>query len=661
MRKKSKQKFPKQKGNFLKGKKSLKQSKQNFAKFIEGIICGTSKGFAFFRSNDLPDLFIPERYTKGAIEGDKVAVRVLSLEGEKGEAKVEKILMRANHTLVGLLIKTKNEFLVKPDNNKISKFIKIEKRHLLNAEVGQKVVCKLLYQPENVKERILGEIIEVLGDPEANEVMELSIMREYHIYETYPQEVIAQAQLLEKKGVTDKDKRNRKDLTKQEIFTIDGADAKDLDDAVSLTMLENGNYCLGVHIADVGHYVTKDSVIDKEAFMRGTSVYFPTMTFAMLPKSLSNGICSLSENVERLTLSVEIEIDKNGDVKNHKIFESYIKSVSRLTYDEVYQVLIGKDDNKLKASKHKQTLLKMLELSNIIKKKRQLLGELDFDIAECEFVIENDIVTQVKKRERNDAHKLIENFMIMANQVIAEQFCLNNVPFAYRVHEKPTKEKVEGVVSYLEGIGLTVPQVPDDITTQYYSSLIQSVEDTNIKESLNKVILRSMQKAKYAPQCLGHFGLGLTYYCHFTSPIRRYPDLTIHRIIKDSLKNKSFDENLKEFVFEACEQSSLKERNADEAERAVDDLKKAQYMVNHIGEEYEGVVSSVTNFGLFVELENGIEGLIRVENLPENNYLFFEKSLKLKGQNTCYSLGDKIKIRVLASNIYERKIEFGIV
>ena len=659
MKNKNKKKFSKQE-NFLKSKKNKKSSKNNFAQFVEGTICGTGRSFAFFQSASLPDLFIAERLTKGAIDGDKVIVKVLNLQDERGECKVEKIIERANTTLVGVLIKNKNDILLKPDNSKISKYIKIEKRNCKNAKIGEKVVCKLLYQPENTKDRFIGEVIEVLGDPEKNEVMELSIMREYHIYETYPKEVIEQANALEKKGIKPSDKKNRTDLTNQEIFTIDGADAKDLDDAVSLNILPNGNYCLGVHIADVGNYVLKDSIIDKEAFLRGTSVYFPTMTFAMLPKSLSNGICSLSEGVERLTLSVEIEIDLNGNVINHKVFESFIKSCSRLTYDEVFEVLNNKGSN-TKAYKHKQTLLKMLELSNILKKRRQQNGELDFDIAECEFVIENDEVIDVKKRQRNDAHKLIENFMVIANEVIAKEFCLKNIPFAYRVHEKPTKEKLEGVISYLEGIGVTTPDVPKDITTDYYSKLLKSVENTPIKESLNKVILRSMQKAKYSPECLGHFGLGLDYYCHFTSPIRRYPDLTIHRIIKNYLKDKQLDIDLKEFVYESCEQSSLKERNADEAERAVDDLKKAQYMVKHIGDEYEGIISSVTNFGIFVELENGIEGLVKTENLPEKNYLFFEKSYKLKGQKTCFSLGDRVKIKVIASNIYDRKVEFCLV
>lgn len=647
------------KGEVFKVDKSKKGRKSN-AQFVEGKICGTGRGFAFFRSQNLPDLYIAQNLTKGAIDGDSVLVRVLNLEGEKGEGKVEKILARANSTLVGTIINLKKELFLRPDNSKIGNYIKIEKKFTMSAKVGEKAVCKLIYQPENLKERFIGTIIEVLGDPDSNEVMELSIMRQYHIYQQYPAEVVVEADKLEKFGITADDKKNRLDLTDKEIFTIDGDDAKDFDDAVSLEILDNKNYYLGVHIADVGNYVKKDSIIDQEAFLRGTSVYFPTMTFAMLPESLSNGICSLCEGVDRLTLSVFMEIDADGNIKNHKICESFIKSSARLTYDEVYDVLCGKDIVS-KATKHKNTLMLMNKLSMILKQKRNINGELDFDIPECEFVIVDDEVVDVKKRERNDAHRLIENFMVLANEVVAKEYCLKNVPFAYRVHEKPTREKLEGVLDYLKGIGITVPALPDQITPLYYAELLKRVEDSPLKETLNKVILRSMQKAKYSPECLGHFGLGLQYYCHFTSPIRRYPDLTIHRIIKEHMKTKNVSSDLEDWVFESCEQSSLKERNADEAERAVDDLKKAQYMKNHIGEIFEGIISSVTNFGLFVELENKIEGLIKLESLPEQAYLFFEKSFKLKGQNTCFSLGDKVKIKVLSSNVYDRKIEFGLV
>lgn len=642
-------------------KKEIRQkkhtAKRNSAQYEQGKICGTGRGFAFFRSEKYPDIFIAEKFTKGAIDGDQVLVKIISFDGEKGECRVEKILQRANSTLVGVLIKLKKEIFFKADNAKIGKYIKIEKRNCMDAKVGDKVVCKILYQPENVRDRIIGAVVEVLGDPDKNEVQELSIVRQYNIFTQFPQQVLQEASKLEKNGIKECDKNGRVDLTNQEIFTIDGEDAKDFDDAVSLHVLDNGNYLLGVHIADVGNYVKKGTPLDEEAFARGTSVYFPTMVFAMLPEALSNGICSLQEDVERLTLSVEIELDKDANVKNHKIFESVIKSNSRLTYNQVYDVLTNNAENK--ASKHKATLILMDQLSKKIKQNRQKNGEIDFDIPECEFVMEGDKVVDVKKRERNDAHKLIENFMVLANEVVAKHYCDKNIPFAYRVHEKPTKEKLQGVVDYLRGIGINV-DVPDEITALYYTDVLKKFEGNPLKDTLNKLVLRSMQKAKYSPDCLGHFGLGLQYYCHFTSPIRRYPDLTIHRIIKDCLHEKKLPFDLKDFVYESCEQSSNKERNADEAERAVDDLKKAQYMKNHIGEVFEGVISSVTNFGFFVELENTIEGLVKIESLPEQKYLFFEKSFKLKGQKTCYSLGDKIKIKVISSNIYDRKIEFAL-
>lgn len=642
----------------LKKKEHYHKAKRNSAQYEQGKICGTGRGFAFFRLEKYPDIFIPEKYTKGALDGDEVTVKIISFDGERGECRVEKILNRVNSTLVGVLIKLKKEVFFKADNPKISKYIKIEKRNCMDAKIGQKVVCKILYQPENIRDRIVGAIVEVLGDPDSNEVQELSIVRQHNIFTQFPQQVLQQAENIEKIGITESDKIGRVDLTQKEIFTIDGEDAKDFDDAVSLEILDNGNYLLGVHIADVGNYVKKDSPLDEEAFARGTSVYFPTMVFPMLPEALSNGLCSLQENVERLTLSVQIELDKNANVKNYKIFESFIKSASRLTYTQVYQVLTSNIQNK--AAKHRKTIVLMNELSKKIKENRKKNGEIDFDIPECEFEFDGDKVVGVKKRERNDAHRLIENFMVLANEVVAKHFCQKNIPFAYRVHEKPTKEKLQDVVDYLRGIGINIT-VAEDITPLYYAEMIKKFEGNALKDSLSKVVLRSMQKAKYSPECLGHFGLGLQYYCHFTSPIRRYPDLTIHRIIKDYLHNKKFDFSLKEFVYEACQQSSDKERNADEAERDVDDLKKSQYMKNHIGEEFDGVISSVTNFGFFVELENTIEGLVKIESLPEQNYLFFEKSLKLKGQTTCYALGDKIKVKVVSSNVYERKIEFAPV
>lgn len=638
--------------------KQSKQKKSSKSKQYEAIFLGTGKNYNFCFCSDLnEDVFIPPKKSKGAIDGDRVLVKVIQTENNKKEAVVIKITKRSNSQIVGNVIKIKKDFFVVPDNTKITRYIKVEKRHLFGAKIDDKVVCKLTYQPENEKDRFLGQIVEILGESTNDETLELAILRSHHIYEKFPQEVISCAEKISVAGISKKELKNRLDLTDQTIFTIDGADAKDLDDAVSLKVLSNGNYELGVHIADVAEYVKKDSVLDKEAFLRGTSVYFPTMTFPMLPQSISNGICSLFENQIRLTLSVFMEINNEGEVVNHKICESYIKSLARLTYDEVYDAICGKVNEKTKNLK--DIFIKMNQLAKLLKKKRVECGELDFDIAEPYFEVdENGEVLSISKRERNDAHKLIESFMIICNETVAKEFANLKIPFAYRIHEAPTTEKLKNLINFLAGIGINCPPMPNIITPSYYKQILKLIEDNPLKESLNKMILRSLQKARYSNECLGHFGLALKYYCHFTSPIRRYPDLLIHRIIKQELSNKKFSKDLKEFVFEACEQSSQKERAADEAERDADDLKKVQYMKKFLGKEFEGIISSVTSFGFFVELENTVEGLVKLETLNDDNYLFFEKSLKLKGQKNCFSIGDKVTVIVANCNVFDRKVEF---
>lgn len=635
-----------------------KQNKQSGNKLLEGVISGTAKGFVFCSCQGISDdFFIPAEKTKGAIHGDKVLIKVLTQTEQSTLAQVVKIVQRANSVLVGQIYKQKGQTFFKPDNAKISRPIFLQKNATMGATEGEKVVCKLLYQPENIRDHFIGEIIEILGDPQDSGVLEKTILREYNIYETFPQQVLGQASKKASMPI-EQEKAKRLDLTNQEIFTIDGEDAKDFDDAISLSVLPNGNYYLGVHIADVGHYVPKNSALDQEAFLRGTSVYFPNMVFPMLPPSLSNGACSLSENQERLTLSVFIEIDKNGNFVNHKICESVIKSKARLTYTQVYQTLID-GENAGKADLFKNTLKQMNSLAKLLKAKRQQAGELDFDIAEPYFVFdEQNNIIEVKKRERNDAHRLIESFMIAANEVVAKEYFGKKMPFVYRVHEVPSTEKTQDLVHFLQSVSINPDAVPQVITPAYYASILKLVSGHELEHTINKVILRSLQKAKYSNKCIGHFGLALQFYCHFTSPIRRYPDLVIHRIIKDSLHGTRPSADLENFVFEASEQSSIKERNADEAERAVDDLKKAEYMKKHIGQEFEGIITSVTNFGFYVELENTIEGLVRVESLPKDTYLFFEKSLKLKGANHTFGLGDKVKIVVANANVFERKIDF---
>lgn len=626
--------------------------------YQKGKFLGNAKGFGFVQLGSAKgehDIFIPANKTCGAIDGDLVIVK-LAYDGSEGsEGEVVSIYKSVPH-LVGVVTKHGGNFFLEPDNNNIPFKIR-----LLNGQIKFNKNDRVVIEVRRNTKNLSGLVIEVLGQQDDIKSLELGIIREHELYETFPQDVIDASEKLPL-SVKPSQKKGRLDLTKEEIFTIDGLDAKDLDDAVSIKKTKNG-YELGVHIADVGEYVKHGSIIDQEAFNRATSVYFPTSVLPMLPVRLSNGICSLNENVERLTLSCIMQVDKDGKVLSHKICESVIKSVGRLNYDEVYKVLNGQKAD-AKHEKVKKSLLLMHELSKKLQENRKTLGSIDFEIGESEFIFdENGLAVGVKKRERNDAHRLIEDFMVLANETVAKDFCDKGVPFVYRVHEASRKEKLESVCEFIKGLGVRIPPIPDDITPEYYQKLIKLTEGNTYSETVNKVLLRSMQKAKYENKNLGHFGLALTYYCHFTSPIRRYPDLTIHRIIKEFLHKGKFTktryEELNEFTLESSLQSSVQERNADKAEREVDDLWKAYLMKDTIGQEFEGIITSVTNYGLFVELENSVEGLLRIEDLPQDGYLFFEKQLKLKGTKHTFTIGDKIRVIVQNANIFTRKVDFG--
>lgn len=625
--------------------------------YVKGQFIGNAKGFGFCRlDSDSDDIFIPANMTMGAIDGDNVIIKILSKTQDGSDGQVVKIY-KPIELVAGIVEKKGNNYFLEPDNNHIPLKIKIIKDKT-KIENFDRVVVRL------VRGKILsGVVCEVLGKSDNVKACELAIIRDHQLYEVFGDDVISEVEKISQ-TVTPSQKKGRLDLTDKIIFTIDGEDAKDLDDAVSIEKNEQGEYILGVHIADVGEYVKYETALDEEAYRRGTSVYFPTSVLPMLPKQLSNGICSLNENVERLTLSCIMTIDKNGNVLSHKIQESVIKSKARLNYTNVYKVLIGeKADEKTEGVK--EELLLMNELSQIIEQKEKESGSLDFEIGEVQFVFDNSgMAVGFEKRERNDAHRLIENFMILANKTVAKEFSDKKIPFVYRVHEAPRKEKVQNVLEYLNGLMIKTPALPEIITPQYYQELIKLVSDKPITQTVNKVLLRSMQKARYTNQCLGHFGLALKYYCHFTSPIRRYPDLVIHRIIKENLHRPIKGQRLEllqNFTFEAGEQSSLTEKNAEKCEREVDDLWKAYLMRDRLGEEFEGVISSVTNFGIFVELDNTVEGLIKIEDLPDSGFLLFEKQLKLKGQRMTFAVGDKIVVKLLSANIYTRKIDFAFV
>lgn len=626
--------------------------------YFKGRFFGSTKGYGFCKvSDEIDDFFIPGDKCLGAIDGDNVIIKVLNSSSEGSDAEVVKVYKQVEK-LVGTVVKVSSQYYLEPENPKICFKIPITTKPN-KFEIEDVVVVKLT---RSEKGNIKCNVVEVLGKQSDVKTLELSIIRQHGLYEAFPKEVLDEVAKIPN-HVTPKQKKGRLDLTNERIFTIDGEDSRDFDDAISIKRNEIG-YELGVHIADVGEYVKRNSAVDEEALKRGTSVYFPNSVLPMLPEKLSNDICSLKENVERLTLSCIMNIDKNGNVVNYKLCESYIKSVARLTYTEVYDALTKTSFNE-KTKMLEEDFIIMRELADILESNTIKRGALDFEIPEAYFIFdENNYVTEVRKRERNIAHKLIEDFMVLANEVVARKFEILGMPFVYRIHEKPKKEKVQDVCAFLKGLGVRYPDIPKDIDPKYFQKLIDTVKDENYADTVNKVILRSMQKARYSNENMGHFGLALEYYCHFTSPIRRYPDLAIHRIIKDSFKKKltkAKKEELIDFTHESSEQSSLCERNADLAERDVDDLWKAYLMKDKVGDVFDAVITQVREFGFFVELDNTVEGLVKIENLPEDAYLYFEKTMKLKGQKFTFSLGDKLKVQLINVNLNTRKLEFVVV
>ncbi len=629
--------------------------------YVKGEFFGTKKGFGFVKSEGFKeDIFIPANKTKNALDGEFVIVKVISQSDNGCDGEIVSIY-KPLQNIVGTIDIVGNNFFLLPDNNKIAFDIPIMKTGL-KIEKNMKVLANIIRTDAG---KVKCAVAEILGYQDDVKALELSIIRDHNLFENFPS-VVVEAEKKVPKSVTESQKKGRRDLTNEIIFTIDGADAKDLDDAVHIKKFKDG-YEVGVHIADVGEYVKQNSVFDEEAMKRGTSVYFPTSVLPMLPKSLSNGICSLNEGVERLTLSCIMKVNFEGKVTDYEICESVIKSVARLTYKEVHEAIIGEKLNE-KTKKLKKHFLLMRELCDILEANTQKRGALDLEIPEVQFVFdENGMAVDIARRERNEAHKLIEDFMVLANETVARHFHKAGVPFVYRVHEVPTSEKVRAVCDFLDGIGVKYPKVPEakNITPAFYQEILDGVENSNTKDVVNKVVLRSMQKAVYSNKNLGHFGLALTDYCHFTSPIRRYPDLTIHRIIKEWLRSgrklsSTRKEELEEFTFESAQESSACERNADYAERDVDDLWKAYLMKDRVGEEFDAKISSVTSFGIFVALENTVEGLVKVEDLPEDGYLFLEKQLKLKGARHVFSIGDSVKVVLTNVNLHTRNLDFKI-
>ena len=644
-----------------KARNNTRTKKSHSSQLVKGKIVGNPKGFAFLVQENGDDIFIPASSLKGAIHGDEVLVSVVkSVEGKKSEGRVEKILSHNLKTVVGQIQVFKGFSFVVPDNKKISRDVFVKKDKIKNAVNGDKVVVDITkYSGKNLE----GEVTEVLGPNNQNPWTDmLSIVRSYELIEQFPPEVEAEAKRVAALPI-DKKIPKRVDFRDKLIITIDGDDSKDFDDAVSLEIVD-GNFELGVHIADVGEYVKLGGILDKEAFKRGTSVYFPNMVLPMLPEEISNGCCSLVEGEDRLTLSCVMTLDSNGKMLHHKICESVIKSSNRMTYNKVTKILQG-DEKLCLEYAHLVPMLKNMEkLCLIMEKLKKDKGSLDFDIPEPKIVVDQNTleVLSLVKRPRTISERIIEQFMILANETVAEHFQKLKIPFVYRIHEKPDTDKLREFNEFVSVLGLSLTSI--DIKPKDVSVFLAKLENNPMKEVINRVLLRAMQKAKYSPDCLVHFGLASTYYCHFTSPIRRYPDLTIHRIIKQYLRKQLNDaelKKLKKFVVSSANQSSETELSATQAERDVDDYFKARYMKNKIGEIYQGVISGVMPFGVFVELDNTVEGFIPIESLDGTNYVYNEKQIKLSNGIKSYRLGDSIKIKVTGVNLAERRVDFGVV
>ncbi len=624
---------------------------------IEGKIQGNRRGYAFLipTENTGVDYFIPHSDLRGAMHGDIVLAETTEGVGERTTARVLKVLERGIKEIVGTYYSYNNGGFVTPDDDKYFNDIFIPRGNGLRAKNRDKVVCKILSYPK--KKCPEGLVCKILGKQFEKTAELKSILYTYKLPECFPDNVIKDSENLSAK-ISTEEVQNRKDLRKDLTFTIDGETAKDFDDAVSIYK-DGEYYILGVHIADVSHYVKEGGFIDNEAFNRGTSVYFPESVIPMLPERLCNDLCSLRPNEDRLTLSCIMKIDKKGEVVDSEIVPSVINSKYRLTYNFVQDILDERLECPNKDLKHSLNI--MNELTDILIKKRDEKGSIDLDIKESAIFVDNgEIKVEIAKRCKS--HRIIEEFMILANVTVAEYFYYLETPFIYRVHGKPTEERLENFYAFLDGLSVRYRRRKDEIFSKDFQSILKNVNE-DVAPLINRVMLRSMQKAKYLPDCEGHFGLSEKFYCHFTSPIRRYPDLAIHRIIKDFLRNggERLEGKYREFVSSASAKSSEREKIAWDAEMAVDDYYKLVYISKYEGEEFDGVVSGVTNFGVFVELDNAIEGLIKVETLPGKGYEYDKNKLSLSNGKRSFKLGQKLRIMVAGVDLTDKRAEFLLV
>lgn len=652
----------KQEGRLCETKKGKLMTPEQL-NLISGTFLSHGKGFGFVKTDaSTEDIFIPASQVNGAMHKDVVLCKIVagSLDGKRAEGEIVQILKRGMHQLVGTFEKRQTFGFVIPDDKKVAQDIFIPQWNTMGAVSGTKVVVTITKSPEGQKNPE-GKIIELLGHKDDPGVDILSIIRQYELPVAFPPEVTKELSYIPDE-VTDLD--GREDFRGRLTITIDGEDAKDLDDAVSLRKLENGNYELGVHIADVSHYVKEYSALDKEAYLRGTSVYLVDRVIPMLPHQLSNGICSLNPDVDRLTLSCVMEIDHTGQVVGHNVCNSVIHSDARMTYTTVRNIV---EDGDLEASNPLITpmILEMAELRNILLKKRKKRGSVNFELPESKIIVDPmGKPLEILPADRNTATSMIEEFMLVCNETIAQDYFWQEIPFLYRNHETPNDEKIQKMKTFIGSFGFRLKGT-GELHPKAIQQILEEAEGKPSQHIVSRIILRSMKQAKYMAENLGHFGLAAPYYCHFTSPIRRYPDLQIHRIIKENLSGlkETRRRHFEKIIPTVASQCSKRERVAEDAERETEDVKKVEYMEDKIGQQFEGIISGLSGRGIYVELPNTVEGMVAVTQFTDDTYFFQEESMSLIGQRTHrkYQLGDPVTVKLLAANRTLKEIDFKLV
>ena len=646
-----------QKGKYVKGT----------AKQLVGTYQAHARGFGFVTvEGQADDIFISEDDANGAFHMDQVEVVITKApEGKRREGKIVRILSHGTVKLVGYFQKNKNFGFVIPDNDRFVKDIFVPLERSKGAVTGHKVVVELTSYGKDGK-KPEGKVVEIIGHVNDPGTDIMSIVKGYDLPVEFPEKVLNQAERVAK-DVTSADMAGRMDIRSWRMVTIDGEDAKDLDDAISITK-EGENYQLGVHIADVTNYVQERSALDREAYERGTSVYLVDRVIPMLPHALSNGICSLNAGEDRLALSCIMTVNPKGEVIDHKIAETVVHIDQRMSYTSVKKILEDRDPEEIEAYKEFVPMFELMaELAKILREKRHRRGSIDFDFPESKIMLNADgTPTEIKPYDRNTATKIIEDFMLLANETVAEDYFWQEIPFVYRTHDVPDEEKIQKLCTFINNFGHSMHVANKEVRPKEIQKLLAKVDGTPEGDFISRLALRSMKQAKYTPENTGHFGLAAQYYCHFTSPIRRYPDLQIHRIIKETLRgrmNENRMEHYESILPEVTKHASQMERRAEEAERETIRLKKAEYMEQHIGEVFAGVISSITKWGMYVELENTVEGLIHVTNMHDDHYDYYEDRFEMIGEHTrrSYKLGQKVYVRVLDTDRLQRTIDFELV